>query len=267
MDTLDFHVSISEFCQSIKGLTVTAEECTQIIKTALEHYQNNALLILSYLNVSNLTLQSLNSIFMLFSSNFLKNSSSIIENAIQKISQLSNSVETLNYIIDKTIVPDQAFLNSLKKNDYQISDFLLEKYPDLLEKKDENDYTPLILASENGNINTIKYLLKKSANVHAKNCYQSTALHRACANGYVEIIDLLYQNGANIEETDDDALRPLHYCILRDNDEALRKILELKADPLAKNKRGETPAQMAARCKSLRCLEILNSLPQLKISE
>ena len=49
----------------------------------------------------------------------------------------------------------------------------------------------------------VKYLLsKKNKNINAKNNKGQTSLHLACLKGNEAIINLLIQNGANINELD-----------------------------------------------------------------
>ena len=55
-------------------------------------------------------------------------------------------------------------------------------------------------AAENGDIEEIKYLLEnKNLNVNTKDEYNNTALIFSSAFGYNEIVELLIENGANIE--------------------------------------------------------------------
>ena len=40
-----------------------------------------------------------------------------------------------------------------------------------------------------------------------------TALHRAAAQGHLEVVQALIESGAEIEITDDDGDTPLHYSV------------------------------------------------------
>ena len=55
----------------------------------------------------------------------------------------------------------------------------------------------LIHASQIGNLNEVKKLLKKGASVHYKTYDGSTALRRSALHGQTDIVRLLLENGAN----------------------------------------------------------------------
>ncbi|MBF0442680.1 MAG: ankyrin repeat domain-containing protein [Oligoflexales bacterium] len=62
----------------------------------------------------------------------------------------------------------------------------------------------LCWASANGHIDTVKLLLKKGANVHAKNEY---SLRMGSRNGHYEVVKLLLAWGANIRALDEEDAR------------------------------------------------------------
>jgi ankyrin repeat protein len=68
-----------------------------------------------------------------------------------------------------------------------------------LDREDSNEVTPLRAAVINGNKETIKYLLKKGADIN----YQTkkggyTALMQACWSSTDDVIEFLLKNGADI---------------------------------------------------------------------
>ena len=78
------------------------------------------------------------------------------------------------------------------------------KIRDLLEKgadinaTDEDGWTVLIYASNNGHLEIVRLLLEKGANINVTNQYGYTSLMRASKNGYLETVKLLLKNGAYI---------------------------------------------------------------------
>ena len=62
----------------------------------------------------------------------------------------------------------------------------------------------LIKASENGDLDNIKYLVENGANIHAQDDY---VLRYSSRYGYLDIVKCLVENGANIHTQDDCALR------------------------------------------------------------
>ena len=69
--------------------------------------------------------------------------------------------------------------------------------------RDKDNNSALHIAVRNNSIKMVKYLLsKKNKNINAKNNKGQTSLHLACLKGNEAIINLLIQNGANINELD-----------------------------------------------------------------
>ncbi|HPB83424.1 MAG TPA: ankyrin repeat domain-containing protein, partial [Spirochaetota bacterium] len=62
---------------------------------------------------------------------------------------------------------------------------------------DNNGYTPLSVAAEKGDIETVRILLHKGAKVNVSGFSLKAPLHAAAEGGSVEIVTLLLQKGAN----------------------------------------------------------------------
>jgi len=63
--------------------------------------------------------------------------------------------------------------------------------------------TPLILGSQNGHLDTVKYLVGMKANIEAKNNEGQTALSWAIKEGHEDIVDFL-RNDEEIQKTRDE---------------------------------------------------------------
>lgn len=81
-------------------------------------------------------------------------------------------------------------------------------------KKPSN--TPLHFAAINGDIEIVKMLLDRGANIDAKNQYGRTPLHNAIENKKMEITELLLNRGANINVKSNDGITPLHIAAERE---------------------------------------------------
>jgi ankyrin repeat protein len=75
--------------------------------------------------------------------------------------------------------------------------------------------------------------------VHART--GATALHVACAKGYLDVIDILLRAGANINSVDNDGWTPLHAAAHWDKHDVIKHLLDKNADLDAKNYAGQTP--------------------------
>jgi len=91
----------------------------------------------------------------------------------------------------------------------------------------------LISASEKGDIETVKSLLKKDVYIHAQDSQGRCALVAAAYNNYLEIVDLLIEKGADVNMKDD-TLQSAYLISTSDGyTELLRKTLKAGADVLA----------------------------------
>ena len=79
-----------------------------------------------------------------------------------------------------------------------------------LEKK---SFTPLHLASQDGETEIAKLLLDHGADVNCKSEYEWTPLHVASFRGDNEIVDLLIQNGAQVNSKNKAKSTPLHEAV------------------------------------------------------
>ncbi len=57
--------------------------------------------------------------------------------------------------------------------------------------------TPLILASDEGHLEVVKYLIKKGAKIKHSDKYNNFPLMKAVCKGHHEVVKCLIENGAN----------------------------------------------------------------------
>merc|ERR1712023_385047 len=93
----------------------------------------------------------------------------------------------------------------------------------------------------NGKIEVIMALLDKGADIHARDEYQNTPLHRACMNGNIEVIMALLDRGADIHARKKDQNTPLHVACYHGNIEVIMALLDRGADILAIDKYQQKP--------------------------
>lgn len=72
----------------------------------------------------------------------------------------------------------------------------------ILNERDEQGRTALMLAAEKGHLGTIEALLELSANINMQDEHGMTALMYAAKQGHPGVIDLLLEKGANINVQD-----------------------------------------------------------------
>ena len=72
----------------------------------------------------------------------------------------------------------------------------------------------LFVACYNGNVELAMDLVDRGADIHARDVYERTPLHKACIYGSMEVAMALVDRGADIHARDVEQWTPLHLsCI------------------------------------------------------
>jgi len=101
-----------------------------------------------------------------------------------------------------------------KQQDTSIILYLLEKNANI-NARDYYGAAPLHYAAQRGNVVAIQELLSHpNIDIEAKDRTQMTALHCACSNGSLDVVEVLIGSGANFRCTDEEDLRPLHFAAM-----------------------------------------------------
>ena len=148
------------------------------------------------------------------------------------------------------------FYFAISQNNIEIAKYLYENYNYDINTKCYGGVNAIIVAiSYKSDIALVKYLIEKcGASVDSTDDYGRTPLHYACScNKNIEIIKYLISKGANIEAQDIDGNGPLHYVANDNNNyydhnynkEIFNYLWKIGADINAKNKKGETPKDLA----------------------
>ena len=97
-------------------------------------------------------------------------------------------------------------------------------------KRSPRGHTPLISAVKINNISLVKILLDANAPVNETDLDQSTALHVAASGSTPDILELLLQNGAEVNVKNRMDLSPLMYAIMYNKLENIHILLNHGAD-------------------------------------
>ena len=113
----------------------------------------------------------------------------------------------------------------------------------------EQDQQDILNASFKGDIETVRNLLRKDPElINAKNSEGGTPLMMATL-GHIDIIKLLLEHGADLNTVGQDGTA-LHLAVWEDQEEIVQFVLDQGMDPNATSGSGET-ALMAAAYKGL----------------
>ena len=129
----------------------------------------------------------------------------------------------------------------------------LETVRRLIEEKNVNPNaanrfgkTPLMMAAENGNTETVAYLLRRGADVNARTVAGCTALTCAADNNHPAIIAMLLDRGAFVDARSRAGHTPLLSAARYGNLKSMQMLLDRGADPNARDRQGRTALMRAA---------------------
>ena len=112
-----------------------------------------------------------------------------------------------------------------------------EKVSLVLNARDNEGFSPILLATRNGNVCTVEELLKRESikidavdNLGRNSLHHSTLLKEDESN--LELLKLFLKNKTLMKQKDSKGLTPLHYCVIQDNIQALALVLQNDKDIL-----------------------------------
>ena len=106
---------------------------------------------------------------------------------------------------------------------------LIEEYPKVINYKNKNGHTPLILACYSGNIEVIEVLVEHVEDLNALS-NEGTALMAATFKGNLEVSKLLLDHGADVNATDLNGNTALHFAVRFTNVDIVKLLMAYKAD-------------------------------------
>ncbi len=134
--------------------------------------------------------------------------------------------------------------NINKMNIGDLSDYL-DKNPEVVNDASPDGSTPLLNAAVFGDVETVKLLLDKGADVNAMTDW-GTPLYMATLNEKTEVVKLLLEHGADPNIPKRTGSTPLHAAIGRGNRSIVILLLAAGADPNAVASGGLTPLHICA---------------------
>ncbi|XP_065064443.1 protein phosphatase 1 regulatory inhibitor subunit 16B-like [Rhopilema esculentum] len=99
--------------------------------------------------------------------------------------------------------------------------------------------------------------VQKGRDLDLKDETGATAMHVAAANGYIDVIEFLLDNGAKLDVTDKDGWQPVHAAACWGHDAVIEILFSHGADLDAKNNDNETPFDLT---EDIELIEIMEEL-------
>lgn len=125
-----------------------------------------------------------------------------------------------------------------------------------LEKTDSSGENALMMASLNGNLPLVKFLVDKGAEVNKKGW---TALHYAATNGHDDVVSYLLDKSAYIDAGSPNGTTPLMMAARGNHDTTVTLLLDQGADPAIKNQVGVTALELAKHYQAPDAVKILST--------
>ena len=109
-------------------------------------------------------------------------------------------------------------------------------------------YTLLILATANGNLEGVNYLLNQGANARAETDQGTSSFSLAAGRGRLEIVKVLYNKDPSIlEQKDSEGRNALIWASMKGHLDVVKFLVQNGADENVQSNEGETPLSVAFR--------------------
>jgi len=128
---------------------------------------------------------------------------------------------------------------------------------ELLKKHGAKKDTTLLGAAVSGDIEQVKLLISKSADVNAKNRRGNTPLYLAAQNGHKDVAELLIAKGADVNAKDNNGSTLLHWACFKNNKDIAKLLIGKGAEVNVKNNANVTPLLTAATFGRITMAELL----------
>ena len=170
--------------------------------------------------------------------------------------------------LDSDTSDSRTGLHEACRNGHTSVVLVLIEYSADINKKDSQDYTPLIIACEHGKEDVVKILMENRADVNATNYLSESALHYASDRLSVTTVQRLLNARAIVDQPDNKRLTPLFDATRACKQDIVRLLLEHQADPSFHNILGENAREYGIRQNDsgdrfLPTLEVLNEFQAL----
>ncbi|XP_052810784.1 transient receptor potential cation channel subfamily A member 1 homolog isoform X1 [Mya arenaria] len=121
-----------------------------------------------------------------------------------------------------------------------------EAKSELLDDRDEDGNTSLMLAVQSGKYNFVSFMIKRGAPINVQNKMLVTPLHLAAIKGDLRIVELLVERGAQVGVLTHDQQTPLHKACLYNNCECIKFLLDSGSNIEARDMDNFSPLLLAA---------------------
>lgn len=210
-DLLLFHLLLANYHEPINNLTelmiiAIHNECLEIVQQLIQSHFHN-----------------------------------VWDNILMHHASCQNNIEIFNLVSKLNWLEDPS--------QYKVADAVMNKF-NYIVFQDENGEIPLHWSVMRGDIRIVKSLVETMSNCGVSVDFKSksglTPFHLACLKQDKEVVHLLYDNGANVNETDNEGNSIIHLlAAIGDKDWLDYIINKFNVNCFLKNQKGNTPLVLA----------------------
>ncbi|KMQ59432.1 ankyrin [Chryseobacterium angstadtii] len=135
---------------------------------------------------------------------------------------------------------------------------LMKQDPDIINKTNENGFSPLILACYRGNVEVAKFLIDHVKDINYKS-EEGTALAGLSVKYNKDLTIYLLNKNADPNIADVSGYTPLFWAVKFGNKELIEMLLKHKADKSKKDSMGMTPFEYALQTNNKEIINLLKN--------
>ncbi|KGO77047.1 NACHT nucleoside triphosphatase [Penicillium italicum] len=138
---------------------------------------------------------------------------------------------------------------------HQVAQMLLQREPEMIATHE--GLIPLVAASEGGFLDIVQLLIQKGADISASDSFRETPLYVACENGHIEVVRLLLDKGADVHYQGPFGYSPMHNASSEGFSEIVLLLIDRGAYINALSEFGDTPLYFACYSGHIEVVRIL----------
>lgn len=174
---------------------------------------------------------------------------------------IRDNVDAVKELIDEGLNPNSTLPNgntllnaAILENAFKSARFLINHKKINLDLRNKSDETPLMIASLRGNLDLVKTLVFRGADVNKTGW---APLHYAASGGHIPVMKFLLDKNAYIDATSPSGNTPLMMATLYGSDESVSFLLAQGADPTILNGAKRSAIDLAKATERVTLVELI----------